>query len=114
PREVHDARAREALERLRVQHWPWPGRVAIGEGTAANAEGTLAWHLVDHWCYLGSVETLDDASLAALDDQPVAFDIDTYKILSRALDKYRDGDKADASLTIHRLDSNEAPQPRED
>ena len=114
PRDVHDARAREALERLRVQHWPWPGRVAIGEGTAANAEGTLAWHLVDHWCYLGSVETLDEASLAALDDQPIAFDIDTYKILSRALDKHRDGDKAGASLTIHRLDSDDAPQPRED
>lgn len=102
----HDARAREALERLRVQHWPWPGRVAIGEGTTAHAEGALTWHLVDHWCYLGSVETLDDASLAALNDQPVAFDIDTYKILSRALDKHEKGEKADASLTIHRLDSD--------
>ncbi|MAX31680.1 MAG: DNA polymerase III subunit epsilon [Halomonadaceae bacterium] len=102
----HDARAREALERLRVQHWPWPGRVAIGEGTKIHAEGALTWHLVDHWCYLGSVETLDDASLATLNDQPVAFDIDTYKILSRALDKHEKGEKADASLTIHRLDSD--------
>lgn len=114
-RDTHDARAREALERLRIQHWPWPGRVAIGEGeTNGHVEGTLTWHVVDHWCYLGSVESLDDASLAALDDQPVHFDIDTYKILRRALDRDQDQDQHAASLTIHRLETNEAPQSREE
>ncbi|MDR5905962.1 3'-5' exonuclease family protein [Franzmannia qiaohouensis] len=76
----HDARAREALERLRVQHWPWPGRVAFGEH---HPGGMQQWHLVDHWCYLGSVSDLSAASLAALAQQTPQFDVDTYKILGR-------------------------------
>ncbi|WP_458526298.1 exonuclease domain-containing protein [Onishia taeanensis] len=111
-RDGHEARAREALERLRIQQWPWPGRVAIGEGEAhGQVDGALTWHVVDHWCYLGSVESLDDASLAALEDQPVHFDIDTYKILRRALDQAPHRDQA--SLTVHRLDAEDASQPRE-
>ncbi|WP_192036980.1 3'-5' exonuclease family protein [Halomonas sp. YLGW01] len=111
-RDAHDARAREALARLRVQQWPWPGRVAIGEGM--EGDSVLAWHVVDQWCYLGSIERLDQASLATLDGQPVSFDIDTYKILRRALDRDQAHDQGTATRTIQLLDTDETPQPRED
>lgn len=87
PLETHHRRAREALERLRVQHWPWPGRVAFGE---TAADGTRAWHVVDHWCYLGSVAGLDPGQLAMLSAQRSLFDVDTYKILNRFLDRQHD------------------------
>ncbi|WP_157958552.1 hypothetical protein [Salinicola sp. CPA57] len=75
--EAHAQRAREAMERLRIENWPWPGRVAFRE---SNQHGEIGLHIVDHWHYLGSVERLDD--LHALPDTR-GFDIDTYRILNR-------------------------------
>ena len=83
----HAGRAREALQRLRIQQWPWPGRVAFGELGQANER---TWHIVDHWCYLGSVESLDSDDLKALETQTPRFDVDTYKILNRFLARQDD------------------------
>ncbi|MHB0775343.1 exonuclease domain-containing protein [Halomonas sp. WWR20] len=77
---THTRRAQEALERIRIQHWPWPGRVAFRE---AGPEGVVAFHLVDHWHYYGSVTHLDEVS--SLPMGGAAFDVDTYKILNRFL-----------------------------
>ncbi|WP_457808079.1 exonuclease domain-containing protein [Kushneria sp. EE4] len=82
--DAHARRAREALERLRIQHWPWPGRVAFRE---AASDQDVVYHLVDHWCYLGSVEHLEQSPTAT----EVAFDADTYKILTRFLAADHDG-----------------------
>ncbi|GHA87052.1 3'-5' exonuclease family protein [Modicisalibacter luteus] len=90
----HTERAREAMERLRVHQWPWPGRVAFGE---LSHDGDRTWHIVDHWCYLGSVESLDTAELATLEKQAPRFDVDTYKILNRFLARQDD------TLDIHPL-----------
>ncbi|WP_106478079.1 exonuclease domain-containing protein [Phytohalomonas tamaricis] len=90
--EEHTQRARTALERLRIAHWPWPGRVAIKETGPAGDE---AYHLVDHWCYLGSFASLGE--IAAQRDN-VTFDVDTYKILQRFLKN------DDASIEIVCLD----------
>lgn len=90
PLAVHAARAREALSRLQIHHWPWEGRLAIGE---RGSTGAQAWHLVDHWCHLGSADSL--SGLDALVDARGAFDVDTYRILRRFLD----GDDAD-KLTL--------------
>ncbi len=78
---AHTDRAREALARLQIHHWPWEGRLAIGE--KAN-DGRQAWHLVDHWCHLGSAERL--SGVAALARGEGSFDVDTYRILKRFLD----------------------------
>lgn len=76
--EAHSARARQALERLRVQCWPWPGRVAFRERAE---DGETVYHLVDQWCYLGSVDSLTNAPPG----QRATFDVDTYKILTHFL-----------------------------
>lgn len=77
--EAHTRRARGAMERLRIENWPWPGRVAFRE---TGADGETGLHIVDHWHYQGSVERLDD--LHVLPDTR-GFDIDTYRILNRFL-----------------------------
>ncbi|WP_251978144.1 hypothetical protein [Salinicola avicenniae] len=77
--EAHTLRAREAMERLRIEQWPWPGRVAFRE---SDTPGHSCFHIVDHWHYQGTV-----ASLQALESLPDArgFDIDTYRIINRFL-----------------------------
>ncbi|GHB08860.1 hypothetical protein [Salinicola rhizosphaerae] len=75
--EAHAERAREAMERLRIENWPWPGRVAFREG---DVEGEIGYHVVDHWHYLGSATSLE--ALPAMPDAR-GFDIDTYRILNR-------------------------------
>ncbi|GAB2798772.1 hypothetical protein GCM10027040_27010 [Halomonas shantousis] len=83
--ETHTKRACAALEGLKVRHWPWPGRVAFRE---EGPEGVVAYHLVDHWYYRGSAARLDE--LDTLPAADAAFDVDTYKILSRFLTAQRD------------------------
>ncbi len=79
---THTARAQEALAQLQIKAWPWPGRIAIQEGP--SAQGRRAWHVVDHWCYLGSAETLRKAQRLTHAATP-AFDVDSYRILNRFL-----------------------------
>ena len=45
------------------------------------------FHGVDRWCYLGSAKTHADAHRLLLQDTPAKnrFDLDSYKILHRAL-----------------------------
>jgi len=80
----HDQRLLKVLESLRLKRWPWAGPVTIRE--AHPESGRLAFHLLDGWCVLGSVE--DEAALAALiaAAPPRVFDLDTYRILLRWLD----------------------------
>ncbi|OHV12346.1 DNA polymerase III subunit epsilon [Kushneria phosphatilytica] len=73
----HTERLLAALEKLRIHHWPWPGRVAFRE---CDDQGIATYHLVDQWRYLGSVTHLMDAPERK---KPTAFDADTYRILHR-------------------------------
>lgn len=75
--EAHRERLLEALEKVRVVCWPWKGAVGLVE------EGTYQTqiHVIDHWFYLGSVDTPEQA--ARLKRTPPGFDQDGYKILCR-------------------------------
>ena len=74
----HDLRLMEALCELKLQAWPFKGRIGVREAGADGAE----LHVLDHWCYLGTVRSEQD--LDTLAARP-AFDLDTYKILKRFL-----------------------------
>ena len=80
----HDLRLMQALAELKLQSWPFRGRVGVRETSGEQS----VMHVLDHWCYLGSVRSEDE--LAALDARP-AFDLDTYKILKRFLGENRRG-----------------------
>jgi DNA polymerase-3 subunit epsilon len=80
----HDLRLMEALAELKLQTWPFKGRIGVRETGADGAE----LHVLDHWCYLGTVRSAQDLDM--LDARP-AFDLDTYKILKRFLKTRRTG-----------------------
>lgn len=77
PAAAHDARLRAALAALRLLVWPHPGAVGLVERDEA---GWQQVHVLRHWCFLGSADTLDAAR--ALDRSAPGFDMDSYRILS--------------------------------
>ncbi len=78
----HRARLESALANLHVKVWPWPGSVGLIETAGERTD----IHVVNNWCYLGTARS-DDELWTLLEQLPTrpAFDLDTYKILSRAL-----------------------------
>ena len=84
-RAQHAVRLKEALSSMRTLPWPFSGRIAIREN-AADGE-TTELHVLDRWCYMGTVRS--EADLHDLADSRAApvFDVDTYKILKRFIAK---------------------------
>lgn len=82
---LHHARLTAALSGLRVQTWPYEGAVGLVE---QGSTGKTAVHLVNNWCYLGTADS-DEALWDLLEQSPArpVFDMDTYKILNKALVK---------------------------
>ena len=77
-RAQHDLRLMEALAELKLAAWPFKGRIGVREASGERTD----LHVLDHWCYLGTVRSEQD--LDTLAGQP-SFDLDTYKILRRFL-----------------------------
>ena len=75
----HDLRLKAALAVLKLRAWPFPGRIAIREGEAR--------HLFESWCYLGSAGSETELHEAAQTRYDARFDLDTYRILRRELEK---------------------------
>jgi DNA polymerase-3 subunit epsilon len=84
-RAQHALRVKQALTSLRTLPWPYAGRIGVRETTADGESSDL--HVLDRWCYLGTVRS--EAELHDLADSRAApvFDVDTYKILKRFLAK---------------------------
>jgi DNA polymerase-3 subunit epsilon len=85
PLALHDARAQLALSSLRLKPWPFPGAVGIREPGVGGAGEVL--HVIDRWQHRGTARDPDEATSLAgakvLDD----FDADSYKIVSRCLER---------------------------
>ncbi len=79
----HRARLEAALSRLHVKTWPYKGPIGLIED---NGAGRTDVHLINNWCYVGTAQS-EDQVWQLLEEAPQrpAFDIDTYKILSKAL-----------------------------
>jgi DNA polymerase-3 subunit epsilon len=69
---AHSARLQTVLTEWQVRTWPYGGPVLVAEGDA--------WHVLDAWCYLGTVRHRADVPAVLTAGRPV-FDKDTYKIL---------------------------------
>lgn len=75
--QTHSERLFTSLLGLRVECWPHEGAIGLVE---RDAELTQI-HVVNHWCYLGSAATPDEAR--QLSSLAAGFDADGYKILCR-------------------------------
>ncbi|EXJ12793.1 hypothetical protein [Nitrincola nitratireducens] len=75
-RVAHAQRLRVALERLKVQAWPFPDTVVLTETNVKN--GRSQSHLIQQWCYLGDVS--QPSSL-----ESIVFDLDIYRLLNQYL-----------------------------
>ena len=75
--QTHSERLFTSLLGLRVECWPHEGAIGLVE---RDAELTQI-HVVNHWCYLGSAATLNEAQ--QLSTVAAGFDADGYKILCR-------------------------------
>jgi len=81
----HGLRLTQALAGLRMRPWPYPGRIGVREYDAASGRSDL--HVLDRWCHLGTVQSESELQeLAETRQQPV-FELDTYRILARFLEK---------------------------
>ncbi|WP_019428535.1 excinuclease Cho [Limnohabitans sp. Rim47] len=77
--EAHRERLFSSLLALRVACWPFAGAVGLVERDA----DLVQIHVVNHWCYLGSAATVEEAR--RLSTVAAGFDADGYKILCRPL-----------------------------
>jgi DNA polymerase-3 subunit epsilon len=84
---VHLARIKVALMPQRLQEWPHAGPMLVREGEGERTQ----YHVIDGWQHLGTVER--DADVSAIEEfrrlgaraHRDAFDIDSYRILTRML-----------------------------
>jgi DNA polymerase-3 subunit epsilon len=73
----HDLRLAEALARLKIATWPYPGPVGVKESYIGREEMLV----FDGWRYLGTAHNENEIlPLLAVRDK-IPFDVDTYKLL---------------------------------
>jgi len=77
----HSMRVTEALHSLRMQAWPFPGRIGIREHDPHGRRTEI--HVLDCWCYLGTLNSQMDLFDMLQTRAEPSFDLDTYKILTR-------------------------------
>lgn len=80
---AHDERLLGALGSVHLRPWPWPGAVVVVE--RSHHTEACTWHLLDHWCHLGSADTEAEIEALRLSPPPRRFDLDIYRILARWL-----------------------------
>lgn len=78
--EAHHQRLRAALAEWEVRHWPFDGAVGLVERDG----DWVQTHVLDQWCYLGTLEGPPQRRAPAALPSP-AFDMDSYRILMRPL-----------------------------
>src|SRR6185436_15425154 len=78
----HSMRLMQALHSLRLQAWPFPGRIGMREHDPHSKRTEI--HVLDRWCYLGTLNSqmdLFDGWQSRTEDP--SLDLDTYRILTR-------------------------------
>ena len=83
----HALRLAHALASMRMQPWPFKGRIGVRE-TGPGGEATEL-HVLDRWCYLGTVRSEQELHEMQEARWQSTFDLDTYKILNRFLSQPR-------------------------
>lgn len=85
PRARHEARLLSAMADLKMRSWPFAGPVGIRERAPKGDRTEI--HLFDHWCHRGTADSEDRLWSLLEHPEHLTFDLDSYKILTRFLDK---------------------------
>jgi DNA polymerase-3 subunit epsilon len=88
---LHAARLGMALAAQRLQAWPHAGRVGIREYHAPSGRSEI--HVFDQWCHLATVQNEAELHALASERRPMAFDLDTYRLLVKRLSAPRGQDR---------------------
>jgi DNA polymerase-3 subunit epsilon len=83
--ELHYLRLRQAMTAHQLKTWPFKGKIGIHETQRFNGKSAL--HVFEHWVYLGSVEDESALEDIANTKSDLMFDLDTYKLLLKELNK---------------------------
>jgi DNA polymerase-3 subunit epsilon len=83
--ELHYLRLKQALIPLKIQSWPYPGRIGIREYNASSGRSEV--HVFDYWCHLGTVDNEADLNDVIRARSSVKFDLDAYRLLLKNLGK---------------------------
>ncbi len=80
---VHAARLAAALAPLRIQRWPFKGRIGVRETDPYSGRSQL--HVFDRWAYLGTADSEPEVFELPETRNDLAFDADSYKLLRKIL-----------------------------
>ena len=83
--EIHFLRVQQALMAHKIKTWPFAGKVGFKEYSVENDLQQM--HVFWHWIYLGAVESEADLHQLNAQAQVQKFDLDTYKLLIRLLNR---------------------------
>jgi DNA polymerase-3 subunit epsilon len=76
----HSMRTMEVLSQLKLKAWTLNGPALLAEGDI--------WHVIDAWCYLGTVRSEEDV-WELIEHGTPRFDKDTYRILVKHINEMR-------------------------
>jgi DNA polymerase III subunit epsilon len=77
----HAMRMTQALHALKIQSWPFAGRIGVREFDPVSRRAEV--HVMDNWCCLGTLHSETDLFDARESRTTPTFDLDTYKMLVR-------------------------------
>lgn len=83
--ELHYLRVQQALVAHKLKTWPFPGKMVISEHSLENDLTQL--HVFEHWTYLGVAKDEHELAELANANHVLKFDLDTYKLLIKALNQ---------------------------
>ncbi|MFE8070777.1 exonuclease domain-containing protein [Marinobacteraceae bacterium S3BR75-40.1] len=79
----YNLRMQIAFHTLRLQTWPWKGMVGVVERNAETGRTDI--HVIYNWAHITTVQSESELHDLTLGGGQVAFDLDSYKLIVKAL-----------------------------
>ena len=83
--QLHYLRLQQALLSLKIKSWGFAGKIGIKEHNPITQKTDL--HVFEHWCHIATVDDEGQLQEALQSKYDYQFDLDTYKLLLKALSK---------------------------
>lgn len=81
--ELHHLRLKLALQQQQLRVWPHAGKICLREYNAHTGRSEM--HVFDQWCHLATVQNEAELDDVISSRTPLAFDLDTYRLLLKHL-----------------------------